>query len=108
VELDRASRVVELAVCVLWIAALVVRMRSIQVALSAETFVERLEAALRLIQIGTWTLVALSIPLWMEAKWQPYAHALFVPSFVAAGFVTSLRGAMKRRCEPKRQVTGPA
>ena len=72
-ELDRASRVVELAVCVLWIAALVVRMRSVQVALSAETFVERLEAALRLIQIGTWTLVALSIPLWMEAKWQPYA-----------------------------------
>jgi hypothetical protein len=78
----------ELAVCGLWLVTFFFRIH--RPGTENDMFAARLAAALRPIRIGTWAVTVVSVPLWMQASWQPVAHALFVPSLVAGGIVQVL------------------
>ena len=96
-ELDRTSRILELAVCLLWLLTFFLRVRNIQVNHVSGSPAEHLASALRPLRTGTLVVLALCVPLWSQAKWQPVAHALFVPSLVAGGIVQTLVAVTRRR-----------
>ena len=89
-ELERTHRFLELAMCAMWFGVFTLRIRSLRIGESGVPIVPPLRAAIAPIRWSTWAVIALSGPLWLESATQPFAHALFVPTILAAGIAESL------------------
>ncbi len=101
-ELERAHRLIELAMCGAWLLAYYSRMRTTEVDVAAGNPLGGIRAAVRPLWTIALVLMGLTIPLWLERAWQPLAHAIVVPTLVAggiAGVLTSLatRESVRRR-----------
>ena len=93
-ELDRLSRYLEILLCLLSIVVFYVRMRPVWADAPGDAPALRLKSAMRPIRIGAMVLLAVSVVLWTNARWQPYAHALTIPALLSLGIADAvLRGA---------------
>jgi hypothetical protein len=81
-ELDRASRYVEVFVCLAWVVVFHLRIRSIPLDAKLAASLRR---AIRPIWFATFGALGVATSLWLDAGTQPYAHALTISSLVVAG-----------------------
>jgi hypothetical protein len=65
-------------------------MRSIKLETDGEMVGRNILTAVRPLRIIAMVAMALTIPLWTEARWQPLAHAVFMPTLVAWGIAGAI------------------
>jgi hypothetical protein len=66
-------------------------MRLVRLASDRAQIVQQLRSAIRPLLIGAWALTAVSVLLWIQPNWRPFAHALSVPSLLVVGMCVSFR-----------------
>jgi hypothetical protein len=107
-ELDRPARYLEVLVCLLWVILLYVRMRSVLLDPSGPPLSARLRGALRPIRLGAGGLMIVAVVLWTEARWQPFAHAITVPSLLFLGLTQVLVAIREPRLSGEGVPSGKA